>query len=151
MLVGPRFILCLSSPGWESQQNFFLKALWWISYQARSNTAFVEVRTQEAAHRLVGEEVVLGIRTNQALNDCLVREKKNIEYFVKLFLSNVTQYLMCIQITQESYDTVGIHQVWGKAENSSFLICSQLMLLLWAPRPHCNKILRYKNSKEIKQ
>ena len=25
------------------------------------------------------------------------------------------------------------------------------MLLLWAPRPHCNKILRYKNSKEIKQ
>ena len=25
------------------------------------------------------------------------------------------------------------------------------MLLLWAPRPHSNKILRYKNSKEIKQ
>ena len=46
----------------------------------------MEVRTQEAAHRLVEEEVVLGIRTNQALNDCLVREKKNIEYFVKLFL-----------------------------------------------------------------
>ena len=45
----------------------------------------MEVRTREAAHRLV-EEVVLGIRTNQALNDCLVREKKNIEYFVKLFL-----------------------------------------------------------------
>lgn len=41
------------------------------------------MRTQEAAHRLVGEDVVLGIRTNQALNDCLVREKKNIEYFVK--------------------------------------------------------------------
>ena len=70
----------------------------------------MEVRTQEAAHRLVEEEVVLGIRTNQALNDCLVREKKKIlNTLSSCSYSNVTQNLMCIQITQESHYTVGIH------------------------------------------
>ena len=69
----------------------------------------MEVRTQEAAHRLVEEEVVLGIRTNQALNDCLVREKKILNTLSSCSYSNVTQNLMCIQITQESHYTVGIH------------------------------------------
>ena len=67
------------------------------------------MRTQEAAHRLVGEDVVLGIRTNQALNDCLVREKKILNTLSSSSYTTVTQNLMCIQITQESYYTVGIH------------------------------------------
>ena len=67
------------------------------------------MRTQEAAHRLVGEDVVLGIRTNQALNDCLVRGKKILNTLSSSSYTNVTQNLVCIQITQESYYTVGIH------------------------------------------
>lgn len=57
------------------------------------------MRTQEAAHHLVGEDVVLGIRTNQALNDCLVREKKILNTLSSSSYTNVTQNLMCIQIT----------------------------------------------------
>ena len=67
------------------------------------------MRTQEAAHRLVGEDVVLGIRTNQALNDCLVRGKQILNTLSSSSYTNVTQNLVGIQITQESYYTVGIH------------------------------------------
>ena len=67
------------------------------------------MRTQEAAHRLVREDVVLGIRTNQALNDCLVRGKKILNTLSSSSYTNVTQNLVGIQITQESYYTVGIH------------------------------------------
>ena len=67
------------------------------------------MRTQEAAHRLVGEDVVLGISSNQALNDCLVRGKKILNTLSSSSYTNVTQNLVGIQITQESYYTVGIH------------------------------------------
>lgn len=35
----------------------------------------MDTRAQEAAECLVGKDAVLRIRTNQAFNDCLMREK----------------------------------------------------------------------------
>lgn len=44
--------------------QLFLQAVWRISNQTCPNSAFVEMRAQEAAECLVGENVVLGVGTN---------------------------------------------------------------------------------------